>query len=195
MNVFETLCNRSMQFMKACYKCHYAMFGGRLSHYICEYMIEKDININNAIIDDIMLTFLKILMDKKNFLKLLYKSVERNNKDPKINTNSEYQLFYKMSINSVDSAGQYEQILAAIIVNMYCLSAVQTERNGSATTQLLSDALKEIDAKMEAVMDKCDELQIDEKTKAMIRFFFGYYFKGEGEFNGVCSAPVGCTIQ
>ena len=62
MNVFETLCNRSMQFMKACYKCHYAMFGGRLSHYICEYMIEKDININNAIIDDIMLTFSEIIV-------------------------------------------------------------------------------------------------------------------------------------
>merc|ERR1712048_648485 len=38
-----SFCNKSIGFMRACYKGDYAAFSGNLSHYICQYMVEEEV--------------------------------------------------------------------------------------------------------------------------------------------------------
>jgi len=216
-----SFCNKSTRFMRACYKSDYAAFSGNLSHYICQYLSEEEVidfedeSVDkNEIINDLLGEFMEILNDKKNFARTLYRSIEQNitsklsvPKTTKAETDdvmtpltpTEIEITlnkneYEQLMDDLNVIEVYEQLLAVIIINMYYLKDIELGMN--ADGRIYRAVLKEIEKRMESVLNKCDELKIDERTKTMIRYFFAYHFQGEPQFDGVCStANLGCIIQ
>merc|ERR1712228_815603 len=206
--LIQSFCNKSIGFMRVCYKGDYAAFSGNLSHYICQYMVEEEVidfedeNVDkNEIINDILGEFMEILNDKKNFARTLYKSIEKNiTSKLSVNSTTEIEITlnqneYQRMMDDLNVIEVYEQILAVIVINMYYLKDVDVTLNPDG--RIYRSVLREIEKKMESVLKKCDELKIDERTKTMIRYFFAYHFQGEEpEFDGVCSLNSGgCIIQ
>ena len=214
--LIQSFCNKSIGFMRSClkHKGDYAAFSGNLSHYICQYLVEEDvIDFEDADIDkdeligDILGEFMKILNDKKNFARTLFRSIEKNISS-KLSSNSNTmspltpteieitlnQNEYQRLMDDLNVIEVYEQILAVIIINMYYLKDIDVEFNPDG--RIYRSVLKEIEKRMESVLQKCEDLNVDERTKTMIRYFFAYHFQGEPEFDGVCSTGnLGCIIQ
>ncbi len=88
----------------------------------------------------------------------------------------------------------FEDVLSLIIVN-----AVDLRMDGRhhRNHPLPAEAIHLIACKMQIVLTQCDRWGVDEKSKAMIRHFFKYHFKGSSpEFTGTCGrGATGCTVQ
>lgn len=142
---------------------------------------------------------------KRNFPKMLYKAMERH-----LEMEQAVQLMADRERNGmhrplerIDEDGDdllvdmssYEQIVSVIIVNLCTL-----EEDGQRY-RADQDMNKQTQSAVAVVMRKCDELNVDEKSRSMIRQFFAAYFS-PNEMSmkiDVCglgpSINAGCLVQ
>ena len=208
-NGFQSFCDKSAGFVRACYNGDYTKFGRYLAKYLCLY--GKELGVHHKLtVDDMVAMLVKLLNDNRNFLKMLYKSMERNRREyerkrMKRDRSKEEEDEEDLFEDDDDDDDQqeepakmdaFEHIVAVIILH---LSNLETDGQRYDPDD---DVYKQTDSKINVVMRKCDELRIDEKTKSMIKYFFRCYFKpdiAEFAFKDVCTlAPAvktGCLIQ
>ena len=146
----------------------------------------------------------RIVNDKRNFPKMLYKAMERH-----FEMERAVQLMSDRERNGVNGKlerieedgnelmvdmSSYEQILSVIIVNLCAL-----EEDGQRY-RVDQDLNKQTQSAVAVIMRKCDKLNVDEKSRSMIRqFFAGYFSPNEMLKIDVCglgpSLSAGCLVQ
>ena len=180
----------------------YMEFSRNLSVALCTLTVgsgfveQKD---EDQVVDDLILALITVLDDKRNFMKMLYKSMERHsslqnalNGDTANNRKRKSGVSAMEQVADEESAGieHFEEILAVILMN---ICGLKWYRNNGTKMVLNEDAMKDIDDRIKRVLVKCDDLSVDAKTTAMIKYFFAFRFKGLSDFNGTCS--TGCCVQ
>ena len=181
------LANNAEEFIAACYKGNYLIFVAEYVHCTLQYMLEKDPNSNPChIVNDIIPEFIEVLNDKKNFMKMLFKSMQKQKRHSVQLSND---IGWVADISGVEV---YPKILAIMIV---CLQKLE---NKNPITMSKDDRKKLIE-QCDVVMSKCGELNMGEQPKAMVRKYFGNLLnpeEGDQVCQLACVNPLGpdCVI-
>merc|ERR1712013_444907 len=195
-------------FVHACYAGDYTKFSSRLARHLSVYAHDEAPEQST---DDLVATLVKLLNDRRCFLKMLFKSIERNRSENMKVTKEEVDSeddedeeeeeeeadtmtgatrTEKGTANGFMAKDAFEHILAVMIVKLSVMARVS------------GDGSEHTESSVSSVMRKCDELGIDERTKGMIHFFFGCWGKPElagYQLTEVCTLPPmlkhGCIVM
>ena len=180
----HNLSNNATEFITACYKGDYLTFVSDFAHHAKEYMSQGDDKFNPChVIEDIIIEFVETLNDPKNFMKILFKSIEKNKK---------HQTQLQNELGWIDSPGieVYPKILAIIIIDLLKLDCKNAELMDDNDKRKLLE-------QCENVITKCDQLKIDQQTKSLIKRYFMSILNGDMEYDNVCQVNCssdGCVI-
>ena len=171
--------NNASEFIAACYKGNYLMFVADYIHYTKEYILEDDPVFNPChIVNDIITEFIEVLNHKKNFMKILFKSMEKHKKHA-IQLSNEIGWIEK----DIPGIELFPNVLAIMIV---CLLKLE---NKNAITMNDNDRRK-LNQQCDIVLKKCKELNVGEQTNSIIKRYFGYLLNPE-DGDQVCQ--MACT--
>lgn len=220
-----SFCTKLSQFMTACYRWNYAKFGRNMTRCLCQLILERqeiaerdDITV---IVNQLIVSLVNILDDKRHFAQMLWKSMSRHRVDGQQqlrqfqspSPNHHHPGYHEMRSASDHSADDhddhsnqtnrsnqtndeatkylFERVLSLILVNVLNL---RMDGRHHRHQPLSAEAANQIERKVQFVLKPCNRWRVDEKSKLIIRHFFAYHFKGMSEFNGTCGGN-GCIVQ
>lgn len=169
--------NNASEFLSACYKGNYLLFVADYIDYAKEYILEEDQMFNPChVINDIITEFIEVLNYKKNFMKILFKSIEKHKKHA-------IQLSNEIGWVEKDIPGieVFPKVLSIMIV---CLLKLQ---NKNSLTMDDNDKRK-LTQQCDVVLNKCKELNVGPQTKAIIKRYFGYLLNPD-DGDQICQMP------
>ena len=181
-------------------------FSGNLARFLCRNAVQRG-GASRVAVDDVIAAFIKMVNDKRNFPKMLFAAIQRHVEmeraveivaDHRERGNVDGDDIGSPSSSSSDpesvDMALFEDVLSSIILELDALEA-DGQRLGADR-----DAAKQTASAVAAVMRKCDDLGVDQRSRAMIRHFVaGYLSPNELALRDVCSLgpslTSGCLLQ